>query len=90
MEKRYLAMQMGSCEENSSLPVAVRVSKTRVLKLPNISNTGDSVSSGYPNTEKRESCDAKRSIKIDANFQDPGIRTSFKVVLFFCFNLINC
>ena len=33
MEKRYLAMWMWLCE-NSSLPVAVRVSKTRMLKLP--------------------------------------------------------
>ena len=34
MKKRYLAMLMWLCEDNS-LPVAVRISKTRVLKLPN-------------------------------------------------------
>ena len=41
MDKRYLAMQLWLCErqvkrENSTLLVAVRVSKTRVLKLPNV------------------------------------------------------
>ena len=42
MEKRFLAMRMWLCEGKlkvkiaQSLRVAVRVSKTRVLKLPNI------------------------------------------------------